>query len=116
MAANTNLTCRASGHLIIKNVMNMKKSKDKKKDVKKAKATKKTSLFGGAGKSIKKLGSGIGGLSTTQKVAGGAALVALGLSYLAKRRGNGSSSTATTNSADAAGAEQSLAAIDGGNI
>lgn len=96
--------------------MNMKKSKNKKKDVKKVKATKKTGLLGGAGRSIKKLGSGIGGLSTTQKVAGGAALVALGLSYLAKRRGSGSSVAAPTNAPDAAGAEQSLAAMDGGNI
>lgn len=96
----------------------MKKNKSKKNDARKVKATRKTSLFGGAGKSIKKLGSGIGGLSTTQKVAGGAALVALGLSYLAKRRG-GSSSLApasATNAANAAGAEQSLTAMDGGNI
>lgn len=94
----------------------MKKSKNKKKDPRKNKAAKKTSLFGGAGKSIKKLGRGIGGLSMTQKVAGGA-LLALGLSYLAKRRGSsgGSSAEAAPSPADVAGAEQSLATMDGDN-
>ncbi|MBG8554590.1 hypothetical protein [Hymenobacter guriensis] len=49
---------------------------------KKAKAgKKKKTLFTGAVKSIKKL-------STTQKVVGGSALVALGLGYLAARRGS----------------------------
>ena len=84
------------------------------KKTKKNKVGKKT-LFGGAAKSLKKLGKGtatrIGGLSTTQKVVGGAALVAFGLGYLAKRRG-------ATNGADAAtpdelAAEESLSSMDG---
>lgn len=53
----------------------------------KAKAAKKKSLLGGAAKSLKKLGRGsVGKLTTTQKVVGGTALVALGLGYLAQRR------------------------------
>lgn len=68
---------------------------------KKQKAGKKT-LLGGAVKTIKKL-------STAQKVVGGAALVALGLSYLAKRQ-NGSAAGIPID-ADAAIAEESLAAM-----
>ncbi len=82
----------------------MKKIKTKGKN-KKVKPAKKTTLLG-AGKSLKKLGSGFGGLSTTQKVAGGAAIVALGLSFLAKRR-NGQS-TASSSATDASGAEENL--------
>ncbi|GGG27253.1 hypothetical protein [Hymenobacter glacieicola] len=90
----------------------MKKNKTK---VKKNKADKKKSLFGGAAKSLKKLGkgSGLGRLSTTQKVLGGAALVAVGLGYLGKRR---SSTPATPPSPEAEAAEQNLASLDGGAI
>jgi len=81
---------------------------------KKIKADKRT-LLGGAAKSLKKLGkgtaTGIGGLSTTQKVIGGAALVALGWNYLSNRRGKTAAATTDTTS-DAIGAEQSLAALD----
>ena len=92
----------------------MKKTKDKTKKSKPA----KNSLFGGATKSLKKLGKAkaIGKLSTTQKVVGGAALVALGLGYLAKRRKSGpiaSPDVATSTTSDAAAAEQNLAALDG---
>ena len=87
----------------------MKKTKKQK-----AGKTGKTTLLGGAAKSLKKLGKGtskgFGGLSTTQKVVGGAALVALGLSYLNKRRSQGDAA-ATTNP-DAAAAEESLASLD----
>jgi hypothetical protein len=81
---------------------------------KKSKVAKKT-LLGGAAKSLKKLSkgtaNGIGGLSTTQKVIGGAALVALGWNYLANRRGKTASATTDTAS-DASAAEQNLAALD----
>ncbi len=84
----------------------MKKNKKNKPD-------KKQTLLGGAAKSLKKLGKGtgsrIGALSITQKVVGGAALVALGLSYLAKRQ-NGSAA-GTPIDADAAIAEENLAAM-----
>jgi hypothetical protein len=84
----------------------MKKTKNKK-----SKAGKKT-LLGGAGKSLKKLGKGtassIGGLSTTKKVLGGAALVALGLSYLSKRRRG----LTSNGSADATAAEDNLSAME----
>ena len=77
---------------------------------KKLKAGKKTTLLGGAAKSLKKLGKGttkrIGGLSTAQKVMGGAALVALGLNYLSKRRGTAGAG------ADATAAEEHLSAMD----
>ncbi|WP_310392786.1 hypothetical protein [Hymenobacter sp.] len=80
------------------------------KKTKKNKAGKKTTLLGGATKRLRKLGqgtaTGIGGLSTTQKVVGGAALVALGLSYLTKRRDKKAAS------ADGAAAEHSLSAMD----
>lgn len=76
---------------------------------KKSKAPKKTTLLGGAAKSLKKLAKGPGRLSTAQKVVGGAALVALGLNYLSKRRGQKAADT----SANAAAAEQNLAALDG---
>ncbi|WP_046243663.1 hypothetical protein [Hymenobacter terrenus] len=85
------------------------------KKTKKNKVGKKNSLFGGATKSLKKLGkgtaTGISGLSTTQKVVGGAALVALGLSYLSKRRGNKSVAEETI-TPDATAAEENLAALD----
>ncbi|SFQ67010.1 hypothetical protein [Hymenobacter arizonensis] len=90
--------------------------KTKKNKAVKTKAGKKTSILGGATKSLKKFGRGtansIGGLSTTSKVVGGAALVALGLSYLNKRRGQ-AAATATDTSSDANAAEQSLSAMDG---
>ena len=61
------------------------------KKTKKNKPAKQKSMLGGAAKSLKKLGKGtsrrIGRLSTTQKVVGGAALVALGLNYLSKQIG-----------------------------
>ena len=94
--------------------MIMKKSK-KNKDTQKA--VKKTGLLRGAAKSLGKLGKGtskrIGGLSTTQKVVGASTLVALGLSYLSKRR----KTNAATNgmSVSAAGAEENLAALDDDN-
>lgn len=81
---------------------------------KKTKADKKTTLLGGVTKSLKKLGKGttnsIGGLSTAQKVVGGAAIVALGLSYLTKRRG--SHAGATDTSSDASVAEENLATLE----
>ncbi|RYU78111.1 hypothetical protein [Hymenobacter persicinus] len=85
----------------------MKKTKKTKT---KAKAGKK-SLLGGAAKSLRKLGkgSGLSKLSTTQKVVGGTALVALGLSYLATRPKNAGRATATP---DAAAAEQNLTALE----
>ena len=72
---------------------------------KKQKTGKKT-LLGGAAKTIKKL-------TTTQKVVGGAALVALGLSYLSKRRGRGKISASSAASPDAVAAEESLASMEG---
>lgn len=73
---------------------------------KKTKARKQKTLFGGVAKSLKKLSkgaaNGLGGLSTAQKVAGGAALVALGLNYLAKRRRGGSTAPATETAGSAA--------------
>ncbi|MBD2767529.1 hypothetical protein IC235_06450 [Hymenobacter sp. BT664] len=81
---------------------------------KKNKAGKKN-LLSGAAKSLKKLSKGttsrLGGLSTTQKVVGGAALVALGWGYLANRRGK-TAATTTNTAPDAAAAEESLAAMD----
>jgi hypothetical protein len=80
----------------------------------KIKAGKKTTLLGGAAKSLKKMrkgaANGLGGLSATQKVVGGAALVALGLTYLNKRRGNAAAAIDTP--ADITGAEENLAALD----
>ena len=87
----------------------MKKTKDKSK---KSKASKKTTLLGGAAKSIKNLRKSK--LSTTQKVLGSAALVALGVGYLAKRL-NGADLPArpdATTTADANAAEKSLAAME----
>lgn len=85
-----------------------KKLKDKKKSV------KKTGLLGGAAKSLRKLGKGttrrIGGLSTTQKVVGATTLVALGLSYLNKRRKAGAAPNNLSESA--AYAEENRAALD----
>ena len=81
----------------------MKKSKKNK--------TSKKTLLGGAAKSLKKIGkgtaNGIGGLSTAKKVLGGAALVALGLSYLAKRRNGSAELTAP----DATAAEENMASM-----
>ena len=88
----------------------MKKTKDK---ARKNKAGKKATLLGGAAKSIKNLRKRK--LSTAQKVLGGAALVALGVGYLAKRlSGNDlpARPDATTTAADADAAETSLAAMD----
>lgn len=89
----------------------MKKTKKTKV---KTKSAKKTGLLRGAAKSLGKLGKGtskrIGGLSTTQKVVGATTLVALGLTYLNKRRKGGSTSEDVTTSA--AGAEENLAALD----
>ena len=85
-----------------------KKLKDKKK------SAKKTGLLRGAAKSLGKLGRGtskrIGGLSTTQKVVGATTLVALGLSYLNKRRKATAASDELTELA--AGAEENLVALD----
>ncbi|KAA9333254.1 hypothetical protein F0P96_09760 [Hymenobacter busanensis] len=50
---------------------------------------KKSSLLSGAAKSIRKL-------TTTQKVVGGSALLALGLGYLAQRQGLFASASADT--------------------
>ncbi|MBF9219656.1 hypothetical protein [Hymenobacter ruricola] len=89
------------------------------KKTKKNKAAKKATLLSGATKSLKKLGKGkaFGKLTTTQKVVGGAALVALGLSYLSKRRTAGKAADAavpsTSATSDALAAEESLAAMDG---
>ena len=84
----------------------------KKTKVKKNKAGKNT-LLSGAARSLKKLRTAK--LSTTQKVVGGAALVALGLSYLSKHL-NGADISApkdATTTADAPAAEASLAAMGG---
>jgi hypothetical protein len=87
----------------------MKKTKEK---AKKNKAGKKTTLLAGAAKSIKGLRKSK--LSTTQKVLGGAALVALGVGYLAKRLGGADlpARPDATTTADADAAETSLAAMD----
>lgn len=87
----------------------MKKNKSKK-----TKAGKK-SLFGGAAKSLKKLskGSGLNKLTTTQKVLGGAALLAVGLGYLGNRR---TSTPAATPNSDVTAAEESLASMEGVSI
>ena len=84
----------------------------KKTKVKKNKAGKNT-LLSGAAKSLKKLRTVK--LSTTQKVVGGAALVALGLGYLSKRlnRADIPAPADATTTADALAAEGSLAAMDG---
>lgn len=86
----------------------MKKNKSKK-----TKAGKK-SLLDGATKSLKKLtkGSAFTKLTTTQKVLGGAALLAVGLGYLGKRR----TSTPAAAGPDATAAEESLASMEGGAI
>jgi hypothetical protein len=79
----------------------MKKTKTKTNKTKKA---GKKSLLGGAAKSLRKLGKGsVGKLSTTQKVVGGTALLALGLGYLATKRGGsaGASTPAPTTDTDA---------------
>ena len=84
------------------------KAADKPKDSKK-KAGKK--MFGGASKSLRKLGkrTGVSKLTTAQKVVGGAALAAIGLGLLAKRRAD---ATNAADPADASAAEQNLAALD----
>ncbi|QKG54229.1 hypothetical protein [Hymenobacter sp. BRD67] len=64
-----------------------------KKDKKRKAAKKKQSLLGGAAKSLKKLSkgtaTGVGRLSTTQKIVTGVALGALGISYLMKQLSKG---------------------------
>jgi hypothetical protein len=87
----------------------------KKKNKKAGKAAGKKSLFAGAGKSLKKLGkgTGLGRLTTTQKVLGGAALLAAGLGYLGQRR---KSTPAATPSTDASAAEETLASMDGADV
>ena len=90
----------------------------KKTKTKNSKTAKKPGLLGRAAKSLRKMGKGtagrIGGLSTAQKVVGGAALVALGLNYLAKRSAKASAPGATApDPADARTAEETLAALDG---
>jgi hypothetical protein len=83
----------------------MKKTKSKKSKPAKA------GLLGGAAKSLKKLRKRK--LSTTQKVVAGAALAAIGLGLLAKRRKADASSDAAPDVAtDASAAEQNLAALD----
>ncbi len=87
----------------------MKKNKAK---ARKNKAGKKATLLSGAAKSLKSLRKSK--FSTTQKVLGGAALVALGVRYLAKRLA-GSDLPArpdATTTANANAAESSLAAMD----
>jgi hypothetical protein len=79
----------------------MKKTKNKKNN-----GANKRTLLGGAAKSLKKLGKAR--LSTTQKVVGGAALVALGLSYLSKRKGKAAATEPTSSPVD-----ENLAAMDG---
>ena len=70
----------------------------------------KKPLFSRTAKSLQKLRkntvNGISGLSTVQKVVGGATLLGLGLTYLAKRRKN------STTDMSATGAEESLAAME----
>ncbi|AIZ62515.1 hypothetical protein PK28_00255 [Hymenobacter sp. DG25B] len=88
-----------------------KKNKTNAKTKAAPKAAKKKSLLSGATKSLKKLTKGGGKMSTTQKVAGGAALVALGLGYLAKRRKDAAKPVNTAT--DATAAEDNLAALEG---
>lgn len=82
----------------------------------KNKTARKTTLLRGAAKSLRKLSKGttnsIGRLSTAQKVVGGATLLALGLSYLNKRRRATGDSSAPSSTPDAAGAEQNLAGLN----
>ncbi|TGE21607.1 hypothetical protein E5K00_15115 [Hymenobacter aquaticus] len=80
------------------------------KKSKKTKPAKKKSLLSGAAKTLKKLGkgSGIGRLSTTQKVVGGALLLG-GLGYLAQRRAAG----ATTGADVDANTGESLPGVEG---
>ncbi|OON67859.1 hypothetical protein [Hymenobacter sp. CRA2] len=66
---------------------------------------KKKTLLGGAMKSIKKL-------STTQKVVGGSALVALGLGYVAQRRGLFSAAPGDTD----ANTGESLNSMEGASL
>ncbi|MBF9141808.1 hypothetical protein [Hymenobacter properus] len=80
------------------------------KKTKKKKADKKATLLGGAGKSLKKLGKRK--LSTGQKVLAGAALAAIGLGLIAKRRNAASSASEADATTDANAAEQNLAAMD----
>lgn len=87
-----------------------KKNKTNAKAKAAPKASKKKSLLGGAAKSLKKLTRGGAKMSTTQKVAGGAALVALGLGYLAKRRKDAAKPVKTPS--DATAAEDNLAALE----
>lgn len=67
---------------------------------------KKKSLLSGATKSLKKL-------STTQKVVGGSALLALGLGVLAQRRGLFGSSLAPDTDANTG---ESLSSMEGASL
>lgn len=90
--------------------------KDKKSKAAGKKGGKK--VAGSTGKTFRKLGKGLGGLSTTQLVAGGAALAALGVSYLVARRNRAAAAASggAADAPDAAGAEQNLATMAGGGI
>ena len=94
----------------------MKKNKKAKTDTKtKGKSARKKTVL----KSLRKLGkrTGLSRLSTTQKVVGGAALVALGVGYLAKRNnGFPDLSSSDVTDSDATAAEQNLNSLDGGNV
>lgn len=87
----------------------MKKNKNQKakKNKKADKPKKNKTLFGGAAQSVKNVGK----LTSGQKVAGGAALLAAwGLGYWAQRR---RTTTKTATNPNAAGAEQQLASLQG---
>lgn len=87
----------------------------KKNKKTKVKPTKKKSLLGGAAKSLRKLGKGgIGKLSTTQKVVGGALLLG-GLGYLAQRRNSAAAPTVASTDTDANTGEN-LTATEGASI
>jgi hypothetical protein len=84
------------------------------KKTKKNKAGKKT-LLGGANKSLKKFSKvtkRVGKLSTAQKVVGGAALLAAGITYLVRKQAKTSAVAGT--SPDATGAEAALATLSEG--
>ncbi|RTQ45919.1 hypothetical protein EJV47_24120 [Hymenobacter gummosus] len=70
---------------------------------------KKKSLLGRAGKSIKKL-------STTQKVVGGSALLALGLGYLAQRSGLFAGASASAADDTEANTGESLTSMEGASL
>jgi hypothetical protein len=62
---------------------------------KKTKATKKNAKPSGTSKSLKKAGKGIARFATSKKAIGVLALATLGLSYLAKRRKDKSTTPGT---------------------